>query len=184
MDQLNRAVDAVNGGGVIAYPTEAVWGLGCHPWNPKAVNRLLAIKNRPMAKGVILVGASLDQFRPLIDPLTDGERQRLLDSWPGPCTWLIPDPGGWAPPWIRGQYDTVAVRVSDHPLVQALCSVLGHPLVSTSANRAGQPPLLSRQQVIQEFAGAVDYCLAGALGGRLVPSEIRDLKTNRVLRSG
>ncbi|WP_263081448.1 L-threonylcarbamoyladenylate synthase [Endozoicomonas sp. Mp262] len=184
IDELNLAVDAVTQGGVIAYPTEAVWGLGCNPWNQEAVNRLLAIKSRPVEKGVILVGFAEEQFSPILDPLTDSERERLTSGWPGPYTWLIPDPDGWTPKWIRGQFDTVAIRISDHPIVRYLCSATGLPLVSTSANKAGEPPLLTKEQVEQQFSGQVDFIVPGELGSQQTPSEIRDLKTNRVIRAG
>jgi L-threonylcarbamoyladenylate synthase len=98
-------------------------------------------------------------------------------------TWLLPDPDARVPRWIKGDYATVAVRVSDHPLVGALCRAFGGPLVSTSANRAGQPPARSAAEVRLALGPALDYLLPGALGGRERPSEIRDLRTLDTLRT-
>lgn len=181
--RIKQAVRALNKGGVIAYPTEAVWGLGCDPWNRDAVTRLLEIKQRPEAKGLILIAASLEQVNALVAPLPEDQRRRLEASWPGPVTWLLPDPESRVPRWIKGEFDSVAVRVSDHPLVAALCRAFGGPVVSTSANRAGQPPARSASEVRLALGPSLDYLLPGALGGRERPSEIRDLRTLDTLRT-
>ena len=95
-------------------------------------------------------------------------------------TWLVPHQER-LPEWISGQHDTVALRVSDHPLVRALCRHTG-PLVSTSANPAGRPAARSRLRVEQYFPRQLDKVLGGALGGRKNPSLIRDLRTGDVIR--
>lgn len=179
---LQRALHHLEAGHVIAYPTEAVWGLGCDPFNARAVFRLLEIKRRPVRKGMILVAGSMQQLGPLIEPLTDGQRQKLEDTWPGPVTWLLPDPERLIPPWIRGDHDRVAVRVSAHPLVASLCRRFGGPLVSTSANRAGQPPARSRLQLAARLGDSADFVLPGSLGPERAPSEIRDLVTGEQVR--
>ena len=184
LDKLNLAVNAISMGGVIAYPTEAVWGLGCIPWNKEAVYRLLEVKSRPVDKGLILVGASEEQFESILGQLNTGCRKKLTLSWPGPYTWVIPDLCGWAPPWIRGEFDSVAIRVSNHPLVRYLCFSLGGPLVSTSANKVGEQPLLKQYEVENKFAGCVDFIAPGETGGDEKPSEIRNIINNEVIRSG
>ena len=170
----------VRDGGLIAYPTEAVWGLGCDPWNELAVLRLLALKERPMEKGLILVAADIEQFDFLLDGLPEAWLERLAASWPGPNTWLVPHQG-LLPEWITGGSDKVALRVSDHPLVRALCAEVG-PLVSTSANPRGRPAARSRLRVEQYFHGQLDGVLNGQLGGRRNPSLIRDLVSGAVIR--
>ena len=170
----------VREGGVIAYPTEAVWGLGCDPWNEMAVDRLLALKDRPVHKGLILVADNIRQFDFLLDDLPERWVDRLASTWPGPNTWLVPHQG-LLPEWISGQHDTVALRVSDHPLVRDLCALTG-PLVSTSANPAGRPSARSRLRVEQYFHQQLDGVLGGALGGRRNPSLIRDLRSGDVVR--
>ncbi|SFI10855.1 translation factor SUA5 [Pseudomonas guineae] len=178
--QIQQAARVVRNGGVIAYPTEAVWGLGCDPWHGEAVERLLALKERPVDKGLILVAADIEQFDFLLEDLPEIWLARLTGSWPGPNTWLVPHQNR-LPEWISGQHNSVALRVSDHPQVRALCRLTG-PLVSTSANPAGRPSARSRLRVEQYFPGQLDRVLGGALGGRKNPSLIRDLITGDVIR--
>jgi L-threonylcarbamoyladenylate synthase len=125
-------------GGVIAYPTEAVWGLGCDPFNATAVFNLLALKKRLPQKGVILVAATLQQFDFILSDLPTPQYELLQQSWPGPITWLVPN-NGTIPYWISGDHNSVALRVSAHPLVNALCRAYGGPIVSTSANPQSKP---------------------------------------------
>lgn len=176
------AVSCLQAGGIVAYPTEAVWGLGCDPLDRQAVLRLLQIKNRAVEKGMILVAASMEQITHLLDPLSDEQREMLAQSWPGPVTWLIPDRTQRIPWWIKGAHETVAVRVSAHPEVKALCQQFGGTVVSTSANRSGYPPARSRLQLMKQLGEDVDYVLPGQLGGRNAPSTIRDLQTGSCLR--
>lgn len=180
--QLAETVEALRRGGVIAYPTEAVWGLGCDPFHRAALTRLLALKQRDPAKGVILVAADMDQFAPWLEGLSEQQLDTLAASWPGPNTWLVPD-NGHTPALVRGDHDRVALRVSDHPGVQTLCRAFGGPLVSTSANHAGEPPAMSEAQIRQFFADELDAIVPGELGGNPRPSTIRDLLTGTTLRS-
>ncbi|ALM53680.1 L-threonylcarbamoyladenylate synthase [Halomonas huangheensis] len=180
--QLADAVEALSRGGVIAYPTEAVWGLGCDPFNSSALTRLLDIKQRDPAKGVILVAADIDQFSPWLEGLTAQQLATLNASWPGPNTWLVPD-NGHTPSLVRGSHPCVALRVSDHSGVQALCRAFGGPLVSTSANHAGETPAMSEAAIRATFADELDAILAGPLGGNPRPSTIRDLLSGDTLRS-
>lgn len=179
---VHRAAHHLKSGGVIAYPTEAVWGLGCDPWNPEAVERLLALKHRPVDKGVILVAASLGQVAHLFDPLEPTVLQTAEQHWPGPVTCLVPDPEEYVPEWIRGRHSAVAVRVSAHPLVQRLCQAFGGPIVSTSCNPAGREPARRAWQVARYFGDALDFTVPGDLGGQRQPSRIIDLMTGKQLR--
>ena len=180
---LRRAALALHGGGLIAYPTEGVWGLGCDPFDPHAVSRLLELKQRNPAKGLILVAAEIDQLAPFLAGLSASEYQQLASGWPGPQTWLIPH-GGAIPDWISGGSLRVALRVSAHPGVAALCREFGGPLVSTSANPAGKPPARNALQVRRYFGDRVDYVLPGTLGGQRGPTPIRDLRSGRMVRAG
>ncbi|RZU38663.1 translation factor SUA5 [Fluviicoccus keumensis] len=179
--QLRQAVRVLDNGGVIAYPTEAVWGLGCDPFNRAAVLRLLEIKQRPMHKGLIIIAAEVGQVLPWLGGLTVGQCRRVIETWPGPNTWVVPV-GHDFPEWVRGDHASVAVRVSAHPGVQALCRRYGGALVSTSANRTGLPPARSALQVQCGLRGQVDYRLPGRLGGQNKPTLIRDALTGQVLR--
>lgn len=178
---IDAAIAALRSGGLIAYPTEAVWGLGCDPDNSAALASLIELKRRDPAKGVILVAGDIAQFEPWLAGLQDLHRQRLADSWPGPNTWLVPD-NGRSNPLVRGEHSSVALRVSDHPLVADLCAAFGGPIVSTSANVAGEAPALDGDAVRRCFGSALAAIVDGPLGGHDRPSTIRDLITDRILR--
>ncbi len=179
--RLRLAAHWIKTGGVVAYPTEAVYGLGCDPWNGEATRRLLAMKRRPESKGLILIAATLQQLSPFVETL-DADRMALIHStWPGPYTWLLPVRPE-TPPWLAGQHATLAVRVTAHPLAAALCRAAGRALVSTSANRATRPPARTALEVRLRLGGAGDYLLAGPCGGRAQCSSIRDGRTGRLLR--
>ena len=177
---LSRAISACESGGVIAYPTEAVYGLGCLPLNEAAVRRLLALKRRSPDKGLIVVAEDIEQLRGLMDLDAARERRALLKSWPGPYTWLVPCAAS-TPAWLTGVHATLAVRVSAHPVVRALCGALG-PLVSTSANPEGAPPARSSAAVEDYFAGQIDYIFPGKITGSQKPTRIRDAMTGEIIR--
>nr|WP_269783528.1 Sua5/YciO/YrdC/YwlC family protein [Marinibactrum halimedae] len=168
-------------GGVIAYPTEAVWGLGCDPYDAHAVGDILRLKSRPVEKGVILVAGSMDQMSPFLEGLSPSQLDTLEATWPGPHTWVIPR-NRWVPYWISGQHDSVAVRVSAHPVVRALCDQFGGPIVSTSANPAGMREARTPWMVKRYFGRDV-YVTPGVVGASAKPSTISDLVSGRVLRS-
>lgn len=178
---LQRAARVLRAGGVIAYPTEAVYGLGCDPLNQGAVEDLLAIKQRQVEKGLILIASRFEQLVPFLEAQPP-EIQRQLDaSWPGPVTWLVPaDPS--TPRWLRGRHASLAVRVTAHPLAAALCEAFGGAIVSTSANPAGRPPARSALQARIRCPG-VDLIVSGATGRLARPTPIRDAVTGRVLRN-
>lgn len=175
------AARVLRGGGIVAYPTEAVWGLGCDPDNRAALANLLALKRRDPEKGLILVASDIGQFFRLLRGLSPGELATLSSSWPGPQTWLVPHRGR-VQPLVHGRFDTVAIRVSAHPVVAALCRAFGGPLVSTSANPQGRKPALEPLQVRRYFTAGIDLLLPGNLGGADRPTAIRHLLSGRVIR--
>jgi L-threonylcarbamoyladenylate synthase len=178
---VDRAARTVLDGGVIAYPTEGVYGLGCLPGNRDAVERILVIKRRSWRKGLLLIAADVEQLEPLIvlpeGPLSD----TILASWPGPTTWVLEAKPG-VPRWLTGGKDTLGVRVTTHPIARRLCQRVNGPLVSTSANRSGRPPLRRVLLVRRNFGALVDYVVPGALGGDRGPTAIKDGRTGRLLR--
>ncbi len=177
---LHCAVMTLNQGGIIAYPTEAVFGLGCFPEDVYSVARILALKGRSVRKGLILIAASLEQLDSYVDYPDDDVRQRISTTWPGPVTWVLPATSN-VPGWISGYKDTVAVRVSAHPIVQALCNEAG-VIVSTSANPARRTPATSAFRVRSYFGNEIDYILSGNTGDKQLPTEIRDALSGNVLR--
>ena len=181
--QLARAVSVLRAGGVIACATEGVWGLACDPDNEAAVRRILALKGRDADKGLILVAAGLIQVERYLCHVPADKLAQIHDSWPGPVTWIVPHRGE-LPVWLVGAQPGVAIRVSDHLQLQALCCGFGGALVSTSANPQGLPPARSAHMVRRYFGDRINYLLPGALGGRRGPSEIRDALSGRIVRAG
>jgi L-threonylcarbamoyladenylate synthase len=180
-DPVDKAAWFIRHGGVIAYPTEAVYGLGCDPLSPGAVQRILTLKQRPEGKGLILIAAELAQLEAFLSPLSDEIQSRLQQSWPGPVTWLVPAREETSI-LLRGQHSTIAVRVTAHPIASALCRRAGMAIVSTSANRSGQAPCRSAEGVKSIFGSQIDFILKGSLGHSRAPSEIRDAISGKIIR--
>ena len=178
---IESAVAALKQGGIIAYPTEAVFGLGCDPDNESALERLLELKQRPQEKGLIIIAASYEQLQPYIQPLANKQKEKVESTWPGSITWLLPVNKNVSR-LLRGEHETIAARVTAHPVASKLCQQYGKPVVSTSANVAGLAPARSVGEVIQQFNKQVDYILDGEVDLEANPSEIRDLLTDRIIR--
>jgi L-threonylcarbamoyladenylate synthase len=178
---IREAVRRLDGGGVIAYPTETVFGLGCDPFNAQAVLRVLDLKQRSIEHGLILIASDFGHLEPLLLPLSVTVRKRILETWPGPVTWTLPCLPE-IPAWLRGGHRSLAVRLTSHPLARTLCAAWNGPLVSTSANRHGKTPAISALGVRMAFNDELDYILHGNVAGAGKPSEIRDGITGRVLR--
>jgi L-threonylcarbamoyladenylate synthase len=185
MNNFEQVIDALNRGEVIAYPTEGVFGVGCDPDNHEAIEKLLQVKKRSADKGLILIAASYQQLTPYIDEsqLEPEQLKKIKDSWPGPVTWVMPVSGDTLG-LVTGKFDTVAVRVSDHPLVKKLCLKFGKPITSTSANLAGMPACRNSQEVSEQLGHCDIVVLEGDTGGREKPSEIKDARTSKILRQG
>ena len=179
---LRRVRAVVQAGGVIAYPTESVYGLGCDPLNRQAVERLLRLKQRSLKKGVILIAADFSQLAPFVGRLPEARLQEIFATWPGPNTWLFPTRPE-TPDWLSGQNQTLAVRVTNHPIAASLCRSCDSPLVSTSANLTGQQPARTALRVQSLLGHGVDYVVHGETLGAQRPSAIRDGLTGRVLRA-
>lgn len=170
-------------GGVIAYPTEAVFGLGCDPADAMACERVIHLKGRSTAMGLIVITDDLERLAHWLEPVPEPLRARAEASWPGPHTWLWPARPE-CPPWLRGAHPRLAVRVTAHPAVRALCAAAGTALVSTSANRTGEPPARRAAEVLALFAGQIDGILDAPCAGAVQPSSIRDLISGRWVRGG
>jgi len=178
-----EAAAVLHRGGVVAYPTEAVYGLGCDPANADAFLRLFAAKRRPPQQGVLLIAADFAQIVPYLDlARTPADAlERAQATWPGPHTWIFPRAAA-VPDWIAGGHAGIAVRVTAHPVAAALCRAFGDALVSTSANRHGEPPALSAAEVRAALGDEIDLVLDGPLGGLERPTAIRDAISGRTIR--
>lgn len=202
-DSVIEAAHWLQQGQLLAYPTESVWGIGCDPFNQQAVEQLLAIKQRPLEKGMIVITDSVSRLKMLLNSLNEDQRQQVLVSWRNDTdsdvnskqahTWLLPLSENLPvsiPAWIIGAHHSVAVRVIDHPLVQQLCRQVvsvHNPygfVVSTSCNPSGQPPALTLSQAQAYFSNSneqVGYLKGETLGYQL-PSQISDARTGQVIR--
>ncbi len=178
-NDIDRAATILRQGGIVAYATESVFGLGCDPRNRRAVERLRRIKRRSAGKGFILLAAEPGQLEYFVVNFPP----QVLASWPGPCTWLVPVRSGIIP-WVTGGSPRIAVRVTAHAQAAALCRAANMAIVSTSANRSGQRPARTRREVVRRFGKLVDYVLPGRVGGLRRPTQIIDAATGRVLRPG
>lgn len=178
---VDKAVATLAGGGVIAYPTEGVFGLGCLPDDHSAVQRILKIKQRDVSKGLILIAASPDLLHRWISlpddkTLPEPDPQR-------PVTWIVPA-GSSVSDWVRGANSGLAVRISTHPVARAISANVRSPVVSTSANLSGQAVARNHDELSLQFGSLVDYIVPGECGPASAPSEIRELITGKVLRPG
>lgn len=178
---LNRFIHAVSRGAVFGYPTDTIWGFGCHPLIADSVSRILKIKNRGADKGLILLSSRLEYCAAYLD--VDLEQLRPIRL---PCTqptsWLVPA-SDFCPPWICGNFPTVAIRITDHPLLQILCDRLEAPIVSTSANRAGRATVRNSLQLRKQFSDELDFIFTGFTTGSGRPSEIKFLNSGTTVRS-
>lgn len=178
-----QAASCIARGGVIAYPTEAVFGLGCDPDNESAVRRILELKSRPAEAGLILIADEFSRFESFVQPVSPADLERARSRWPGPVSWLFPR-SSKVPDWLAGRHPTIAIRVTAHPLCRDLCAKLGGAIVSTSANPGGEEPARSSREVLAYFKDRIDGVLEGPLGEQENPSEIRDLASGKLVRGG
>ena len=177
----DEIADILKKGGIIAYPTEAVWGLGCDPFNETAVHTLLALKKRPIEKGMILITGQAKHLKPWSDNLSSELAKKLTTFNETPTTWLVED-NKIAPHWVRGRFTSIAIRLSQHAGVQTLCNAFNGPIVSTSANPAEQEPALSLEQVKEYFSDELDAIYDSELGTAKQPSQIRHLVNEKIVR--
>jgi len=177
------AVQHLRSGQVIAYPTEAVYGLGCDPANESAVRSLLLMKGRHESAGLVLIASGFSQLGRWIAPVDETLVERAMKTWPGPVTWLFPRADN-VPDFVAGSHNTIAVRITAHEPSRALCEAFGSALISTSANHTTAEPARTVTQVREYFGSGLAGILAGELGGGEKPSEIRDLVSGNIIRRG
>ena len=179
--QIRRIAAHLRRGGLIAYPTESCYGLGCDPDNRIAVQRLLRLKQRPQHKGLILIAANYHQVARYLQPLTPAQQQQLKTAGAQAITYLMPAHHS-APRWLRGSHDTLAVRLTAHRQAAQLCRGVNSALVSTSANRSGQRPARTFAQCRKLFGRKV-WVLPGRAGIRKNPSTISRWADGKIIRS-
>ena len=179
-DEIQCATAILKAGGVVAHACEGVWGLACDAYSFASVKRILELKRRPIGNGLILIGGRVAEFSAELSNLNATQRRTVINSWPGPETWIM-DTRRF-PAWITGGRGTVAVRVPGHDQARELAQCFGGPLVSTSANRSGNKPNTRQGEVAESFGNLVDYLLPGTTSGSTGPSRIRVAASGEVLR--
>ncbi len=180
--KLAFIIDALKKQQIIAYPTETVFALGCDPDSELAVSNLLSLKHRSKEKGLILIASDYQQLIPYINDnaLNDQQRAAMFSTWPGAVTWVIPALPK-TPRFLTGRFNSLAVRVTPHPIVQQLCMQYGKPLVSTSANLSNQNPCRNKDEVAKYFGTSLPV-LDGKAGIYAEPSEIRNALSGKRIR--
>ena len=173
MNHVDSAAACLRSGGVIAHATEGVWGLACDPHNDEAIERILAIKGRESAKGLLLIASATADFDAALQELAPKVRAQVMASWPGHVTWLLP--GDAYSQFIKGQHSNVACRVPDHAQAREIAAAFGGPMVSTSLNRAGEPPVQDYERALAQFLELVDMVVPGQTSGYAGPSAILDI---------
>ena len=184
MNSTSSVIDVFHQGGIIAYPTEAVFGLGCDPDNEQAIEKLLALKKRSKEKGLILIAGNYSQLLPYVDDeaIPQDKRFAVLSRWPGHVTQLFPANKKLLP-IIHGAFDTVAVRITEHPEIVNLCKQTGKPIISTSANLSGEPTVTTWQEVELLIPQQLGYIIKGQTLGVTMPSKIINALSGAVIRS-
>ncbi len=182
--EIDAAADLLKAGGVLAYPTEAVFGLGCDPHDRGAFERVFALKQRPPSQGVLLIASDFAQVERYIDlvAVPDEALARARASWPGPHTWIFPRSAA-VPDWVAGSHAGIALRITAHAPAAALCEAFGGALVSTSANPHGQPPARSAQMAMDYFDDRLDGILDAPVGGLERPTAIHDALSGGIIRA-
>lgn len=182
MEIINQYDDVrhlLDQGKVIAYPTEAVYGLGCDPFNRRAVEKILDLKQRSSSKGLIILIADWSQLAPLISAVPDHLLDLVRASWPGPVTWIFPKSTA-IPDWLSGQHNSIAIRMSAHPVAHKICDA--GPVISTSANISGHAPAVDIAGLRAQFPNGIDALLTGHVGGSSQVSAIYDVLSGMRLR--
>ncbi len=178
---MNKAIAYLKQGKIIAYPTEAVYGIGCDPFNEEAVNKIKKLKSRKPEQGFILIASDWSQISNLCEKIPEDKLLIVKKSWPGPTTWVFPASKS-APKWLCSN-NTIALRVTDHPIAKKLCEAFGSPLISTSANPANLSPAKTAEQVKNYFENEIDYILEGDIGSLQNPTQIKNVLNGQFYRT-
>jgi len=180
--QAYQAAMIIRRGGVIAYPTETVYGLGCSPLQAQALQRIVQIKKRSPQKGLILISHRSELLHRFMGYLSPQQYQQLNTLQTRATTWLVPAAAGISP-LLTGGHKTVAVRLSQHPLIQLLSEYLQSPIISTSANISGHDVCRSPLQIKLMFKQQLDKIIYGTVAADALPSRIIDIRSGNIIRA-
>ncbi len=181
LEYVSKACEVIRAGGLLVYPTESVYGIGCNPNNTTALKKLLNLKKRSPEKGFILVASDFSMFKDFVKPLPKDTLERIKKHWSEPVSWVVPAVDH-CPKLLTGNRNTLAIRVSAYPFIQAMCKQLGHAITSTSANISGSDPITQVNGLIAEFANDVDYIVPLSLEKQNSPTPLFDALSGKRLR--
>ena len=170
---IERAARRIEAGGIVAYPTETVFGLAVNPFDESALARLFSLKDRLPDKPVLLLIHDPSELDRLAESVPQLARDLMVKFWPGPLTLLFPARGNLSP-YLTSGSGTVAVRQSRNPTAQALCLAAGMPITSTSANRSSHTPVATSQKAAELLPHPEDLVLDGTCPPDALPSTIVD----------
>ena len=176
---IRHAAHVINSGGIIAYPTDTIYGLGCDPYDADAVARLSDIKSRSALKQFILLAGHIEQIKAFVD-LTEDQQQKITQNKEA-TSWVI-KANKHTPAWLLNKDKTVTIRLSKHSDVKKLCHILGHAIISTSANLSGQRPARNALELHQRFHSSIDKIMASNEKLTARPSKVIRLCDNHILR--
>jgi L-threonylcarbamoyladenylate synthase len=174
-DAVQEAAKIVRLGGLVAIPTDTLYGLAADPFSAEAVARVFAAKGRRSDRALPLIAADAAQIATRLSPLPAAGLRLAARFWPGPLTLIVPAPAGLAAD-VTGGTGGVAVRVPQHAVARAICQAAGMPITATSANRSGAPPTADPDVVEQTLGAVLDLLIdAGPTPGG-PPSTIVDVR--------
>ena len=176
----HRLARFIRRGGIIAYPTESCFGIGCDPKNKKAINKIIKLKKRLRNKNFIIIGSSIKQFNSFINPLNDANNEKLFSKWPGPHTWLV-NVNNQCSNWLKSN-SRIAIRIPSFSRCQDLVKSIDMAITSSSLNLSGKIPLKNYRDVCRFLPNQVKL-IGGRIGKNKKPSVIQDFKTNNIIRS-
>jgi len=182
---LREAVEILAGGGLVAFPTETVYGLGADASNPAAVSRVYEVKGRPRNQPLILHVSGMEMFLKCVHEVPEDAYRLAEVFWPGPLTLVLPK-AGWVPKEVTGGGGMVGVRWPAHKVAKAIISMLDRPVVAPSANRSGRPSPTLPSHVMDDLGQLIDAVVDGGETLIGIESTVLDLTTDppRVLRPG
>ena len=173
INDIKKAATILKNGGIIVYPAETVYGIGCDPLNEEACMRIQLLKKREEPKTMLLLAYSLEQVEEMTGPLNEISRKLAQKFWPGPLTVII-KPRTTLPEHLTGYSGGVAFRVTSHPVASVLAREFAGPVISTSANTSGQPPVLTYENALKEFGNKVDMVIESRHDLSGIPSTVVD----------
>lgn len=185
-EELENCVEIIKNGGIVIFPTDTVYGIGCNVWNKEAIKRIFEIKNRNYNKPMNVLCSDLKDIESLALEVNEKEKEIIHKYMPGACTLVVNKKKKEVPDILRAGLSTVAVRIPDNSIAVELIRKCGFPIVATSANISGEQDTIEIEDILTEFKDKVDIIIDGGKSKIGVPSTIVEIENNevKILRQG